>query len=123
MEEFSTLPIWPGRGSEQDPAWAGVAVESLGVQRVAGVHAAAWRKPLPGLRFGHGCTEAFIGRPPQPPLDLTTTTEVSPGPRELRQTQARQHPCFCPFQNSCKLQGERAVEMPQYFRLKKKIGF
>lgn len=38
--------------------------------------------------------EAFICHLLQSPSGLTTTTVVCPGPRELRQPQAGEHPCF-----------------------------
>lgn len=56
--------------------------------------------------------EAFICHVPQPPSGLTTTTVVSPGPRELRHTQAGEHPCFCLFQNWCKPQGPQHTTFP-----------
>lgn len=55
---------------------------------------------------------AFICHLPSPPSDLKTPAEVSLDPKELRQIQTREHPCFHLFQNSCELQGTQccAVE-------------
>lgn len=102
----SSSVAWAGRGSELGRGWPATAEEW---QRLAhgGGRAAAQRKPLSGLRFG----PSFVTSP-APPSDLTTPAEVSPDPKELRQIQTREHPCFHLFQNSCELQGTQrcAVE-------------
>lgn len=64
--------------------------------------------------------EAFICHLLQSPSGLTTTTVVCPGPRELRQPQAGEHPCFCLFQNWCKPQGQQQAHNISMTQKKKK---
>lgn len=97
MEEFHTLLIWVGKGKRQ--GWTRLCSWRALVPSTGQVHTLLPSRSLFLVSDLGMEQEAFISHLPSPSSDLTTTSEVSTGPRELGKTQARVHPCFCLFQH------------------------